>query len=104
MTNTRACVHAILLALCVTFSARAQTVASATPGRSADAGELARIKTDLQHNYEQYIAGFAHSDAAAVAAMYDQRGARLNPHGELVRGRAAITQDLAAFIKQTGPV
>ena len=71
---------------------------TATDPRSA-------VRDSITKSYERYIRGFATQDAATVAAVYDSvRGARLGDNGEVVRGRADITTDLARFLRQVGPV
>ena len=49
-------------------------------------------------------AAFLHSDAEALAQVYDTDGVRFNEGGALLRGRAAIARDVAAFVGQVGPV
>ena len=58
----------------------------------------------IEQGYQQYIAGFAETDAGKVAAVYDSLGARLSDGGRVEQGRAAITAGLSRFFNRVGPV
>jgi len=53
----------------------------------------------------KYIDAFARSDAGALAGLYDESGSRFSPKGVVVRGRPAIAESVAGFMKSvTGPI
>ena len=64
----------------------------------------AEVRKAIDAGNARYISAFKNGDAAGVAAVYDEDGARLSPKGVVLRGRKAIRDDLDKFIKQVGPV
>jgi uncharacterized protein (TIGR02246 family) len=63
------------------------------------------IRKTIDAGNTKYVDAFAKSDAGALAGLYDESGARLSPNGVVVRGRAAIAESVAGFMKSvTGPI
>jgi uncharacterized protein (TIGR02246 family) len=63
------------------------------------------IRKAIDAGNAKYIDAFARSDAGALAGLYDESGSRLSPKGVVVRGRPAIAENVAGFMKSvTGPV
>ncbi len=62
------------------------------------------VRQAIERGYEQYIKSFGEADAAGVAKVYAERGARLYAKGRVVRGRDAIQVDVARFLERVGPV
>jgi uncharacterized protein (TIGR02246 family) len=87
---------ALILSLAVTAPAAAQTATAGT--------EVAAVRRAIDAGNAQYREAFLAMDAARLAEVYDPRGSRLNEGGQVVRGRAAITADVGAFVSRVGPV
>jgi uncharacterized protein (TIGR02246 family) len=63
------------------------------------------IRKSIDAGNAKYIDAFARSDAGALAALYDESGSRFSPKGIVVRGRPAIAESVAGFMKSvTGPI
>ncbi len=62
------------------------------------------VREAIDRGYADYVKAFAEADAAALAAVYDAQGARLNSNGVVVQGRAAIIEDVSRFLGRVGPV
>lgn len=63
------------------------------------------IRKAIDAGNARYIDAFAKSDAGALAALYDESGSRFSPKGIVVRGRPAIAESVAGFMKSvTGPI
>jgi uncharacterized protein (TIGR02246 family) len=63
------------------------------------------IRKAIDAGNAKYIDAFAKSDAGALAALYDESGSRFSPKGIVVRGRPAIAESVAGFMKSvTGPI
>jgi uncharacterized protein (TIGR02246 family) len=63
------------------------------------------IRKAIDAGNAQYIDAFARSDAGALSGLYDESGSRFSPKGVVVRGRPAIAQSVAEFMKSvTGPI
>jgi uncharacterized protein (TIGR02246 family) len=63
------------------------------------------IRKAIDAGNAKYIDAFARSDAGALAGLYDESGSRFSPKGVVVRGRPAIAQSVAEFMKSvTGPI
>ncbi|MEO8295465.1 MAG: DUF4440 domain-containing protein [Gemmatimonadota bacterium] len=76
----------------------------AIPLAAQDSPDRAELRAAIDQGNAAYIAAFGRADAAALAAVYDAHGARLNEHGTVAQGTDAITRDVAAFVHQVGPV
>lgn len=63
----------------------------------------APIRREIERQYAQYIKAFGEADAASVANLYDENGARLSK-GSKILGREAIRADLESWLKKVGPV
>src|SRR3954471_21094936 len=72
--------------------------------QDSTAADLASARRGIEAGNAQYRAAFLAMDADRLATVYDSQGARLGDKGEVVRGRAAIAGDVAAFVSRTGPV
>ena len=81
--------------LCLSAPAVAQTSPSA---------EKASVQRAIDAGNAAYIAAFKQADAKALSQVYDAQGSRLNEGGVVVRGRAAIVNDVGDFVTQVGPV
>jgi len=78
--------------------------AAQTPNAApADSG-LAAARRGIDAGNAAYKAAFLRADAQALSQVYDPDGARLNEGGQIIRGREAIKADVAAFVRQVGPV
>ncbi len=63
------------------------------------------IRKSIDAGNAKYIDAFARSDAGALAGLYDESGSRFSPKGVVVRGRPAIAESVAGFMKSvTGPI
>jgi uncharacterized protein (TIGR02246 family) len=63
------------------------------------------IRKAIDAGNAKYIDAFARSDAGALSGLYDESGSRFSPKGVVVRGRPAIAQSVAEFMKSvTGPI
>jgi uncharacterized protein (TIGR02246 family) len=63
------------------------------------------IRNAIDAGNAKYIDAFARSDAGALAGLYDESGSRFSPKGVVVRGRPAIAESVAGFMKSvTGPI
>lgn len=63
------------------------------------------IRKAIDAGNAKYADAFAKSDAGALAGLYDESGSRFSPNGVVVRGRPAIAQNVAGFMKSvTGPI
>ena len=63
------------------------------------------IRKSIDAGNAKYIDAFAKSDAGALAGLYDESGSRFSPKGVVVRGRPAIAESVAGFMKSvTGPI
>ena len=63
------------------------------------------IRKAIDSGNAKYIDAFARSDAGALAGLYDESGSRFSPKGVVVRGRPAIAESVAGFMKSvTGPI
>ena len=63
------------------------------------------IRKAIDAGNAKYIDAFARSDAGALSGLYDESGSRFSPKGVVVRGRLAIAQSVAEFMKSvTGPI
>ena len=72
--------------------------------QSPAAPSTTAVREAIDRGYADYVRAFAEADAAALAAVYDAQGARLNANGVVVQGRAAITEDVSRFLGRVGPV
>lgn len=63
----------------------------------------AKVRQEIERQYAQYIKSFGEADAAGVADLYDENGARLSK-GSKTQGREAIKTDLESWFKRVGPV
>jgi uncharacterized protein (TIGR02246 family) len=66
--------------------------------------EVDGARRSIQAGNAAYISAFQAADADAVAQVYDPQGARLNPGGEVIRGRRSIASDVGTFLTKVGPV
>jgi uncharacterized protein (TIGR02246 family) len=65
----------------------------------------AEIRKAIDAGNAKYVEAFAKSDAGALAGLYDESGSRFSPKGVVVRGRPAIAESVAGFMKSvTGPI
>jgi uncharacterized protein (TIGR02246 family) len=90
----------LFFAICFAFAgiARAQEPA---PSSATDP----EIRQSIDAGNAKYIDAFAKSDAGALAGLYDESGSRFSPKGVVVRGRPAIAESVAGFMKSvTGPI
>ena len=87
-------VTAIFIVLFIT-SSLAQTDKEQTPGE---------VRGAIDRGNAQYIKAFADADAAALAAVYDNKGARLSSNGVVNHGREEITTAVSRFLNNAGPV
>ena len=98
-THRRALVSALVLlatsALLLWLPAQAQETPPA---------DLVAARHAIEQGYEQYVAGFAETDADKVAAVYDSLGARLSGGGRVEQGPEAIAAGLSRFFSRVGPV
>jgi len=63
------------------------------------------IRKAIDAGNAKYMDAFAKSDAGALASLYDESGSRFSPNGVVVRGRPAIAESVAGFMKSvTGPI
>ena len=63
------------------------------------------IRKAIDAGNAKYVDAFAKSDAGALAGLYDESGSRFSPNGVVVRGRPAIAESVAGFMKSvTGPI
>lgn len=62
-----------------------------------------KVRQEIERQYAQYIKSFGEADAAGVADLYDENGARLSK-GSKTQGREAIKTDLESWFKRVGPV
>jgi uncharacterized protein (TIGR02246 family) len=63
------------------------------------------IRKSIDAGNAKYIDAFARADAGALAGLYDESGSRFSPKGVVVRGRPAIAESVAGFMKSvTGPI
>ena len=63
------------------------------------------IRKAIDAGNAKYVDAFAKSDAGALASLYDESGSRFSPNGVVVRGRPAIAESVAGFMKSvTGPI
>jgi uncharacterized protein (TIGR02246 family) len=63
------------------------------------------VRKAIDAGNAKYIDAFARSDAGALAGLYDESGSRFGPKGVVVRGRPAIAESVAEFMKSvTGPI
>ncbi len=67
-------------------------------------GQDQDARTAIDSGNKAYIEAMANADARAFADVYDSDGRRLAGGGEVVRGRAAITDHIGAFFTRIGPV
>ncbi len=72
--------------------------------QSPAAPSTTTVREAIDRGYVDYVKAFAEADAAALAAVYEAQGARLNSNGVVVQGRAAITEDVSRFLDRVGPV
>jgi uncharacterized protein (TIGR02246 family) len=90
----------LLFAFLLAFAAIAGAQA---PAQSSAADP--EIRKIIDAGNTKYVDAFAKSDAGALAGLYDESGARLSPNGVVVRGRPAIAESVAGFMKSvTGPI
>ncbi len=75
-----------------------------TTGPAPAAAALADARRAIDSGNGAYKAAFLRADAQGLAEVYDSDGVRLNEGGVVIRGRAAIARDVAAFVGQVGPV
>lgn len=85
----------LLFGLCI-----APRIAAQSPG----AGDLAAARSGIDAGNAQYRAAFLAADADALSRVYDSAGTRLGEDGRVVRGRAAIADDVRTFLAKAGPV
>jgi uncharacterized protein (TIGR02246 family) len=71
---------------------------------SVPGGDLVAVRHGIDAGNAQYREAFLAMDARRLADVYDPKGSRLNGDGKVLRGRAAIAADVAAFVRQVGPV
>lgn len=90
-----ACVSAAALLLMPALAARVHTQVVKPP---------VPARTGIERGNAEYIRAFAAGDSAAVAGVYDARGARFAPNGAVIRGRDAIRANIGSFIRRVGPV
>jgi uncharacterized protein (TIGR02246 family) len=63
------------------------------------------LRKTIDAGNAKYVDAFAKSDAGALAGLYDESGSRFSPNGVVVRGRPAIAESVAGFMKSvTGPI
>ena len=63
------------------------------------------VRKAIDAGNAKYIDAFARSDAGGLAGLYDESGSRFGPKGVVVRGRPAIAESVAEFMKSvTGPI
>jgi uncharacterized protein (TIGR02246 family) len=63
------------------------------------------VRKAIDAGNAKYIDAFSRSDAGALSGLYDETGSRFSPKGVVVRGRPAIAQSVAEFMKSvTGPI
>ncbi|MEP6687897.1 MAG: SgcJ/EcaC family oxidoreductase [Gemmatimonadales bacterium] len=65
---------------------------------------LADVRRAIDAGNAAYKSAFLRADAQALAQVYDSDGVRLNEGGVVIRGRTAISRDVAGFVSQVGPV
>jgi uncharacterized protein (TIGR02246 family) len=90
----------LLFASLIAFSGTARAQAAAESSVA-----LPEIRKAIDAGNAKYVDAFAKSDAGALAGLYDESGSRLSPNGVVVRGRPAIAESVAGFMKSvTGPI
>jgi uncharacterized protein (TIGR02246 family) len=72
--------------------------------QTSQSADRAAVRRSIDAGNTAYIAAFKRADAKALSQVYDPQGARLNDSGVVVRGRAAIADDVGKFVDQVGPV
>ena len=87
----------VALSALVLLGPAASVPAAVAEGRDA-------VWEELHRTNALYIKAHADADAAAVAALYDENGARLSRNGQYARGREAITEAVAAGFDRVGPM
>jgi uncharacterized protein (TIGR02246 family) len=85
---------------CLTFLLFVCTCSSLAA--ASDPGAEARKAIDVGN--AQYIKCHGQGDAAGVAALFEENGARLEQKGRIIRGRKAIQADVEKFLKEVEPV
>ena len=89
----------LALSLSLVTPLAGQTAAPAPAGP-----EVAAVRRAIDGGNAQYREAFLAMDAKRLADVYDPKGSRLGDQGQVVRGRAAIAADVAAFVSHVGPV
>ena len=62
------------------------------------------VRTAINRGNAAFIKAYKDGDALALAAIFDENGARLLRGGVILRGRAAIQADAAKDFKELGPL
>jgi uncharacterized protein (TIGR02246 family) len=100
MTRSLALLAVLLFAFAGIAHAQAPTPSSVQPSTPDP-----EIRKAIDAGNAKYVDAFAKSDAGALAGLYDESGARFSPKGVVVRGRPAIAESVAGFMKSvTGPI
>ena len=79
-------------------------LSSALMSLQAQTPDRAQVRAAIDARNAEYIRAYAQADARALAAVYDDRGARLSRNGQMARGRDAIAEDVGRFVNRVGPV
>ena len=90
----------LFFAICFAFAGIARAQEPAQPSATDP-----EIRQSIDAGNAKYIDAFAKSDAGALAGLYDESGSRFSPKGVVVRGRPAIAESVAGFMKSvTGSI
>jgi uncharacterized protein (TIGR02246 family) len=71
--------------------------------RGADEAD-AEVRKAIDKGNEQYIKSMKAADAAGLASIYAEDGARFHDKGKMSRGQKAIQADVEGLFKKTGPI
>src|SRR5262245_49750444 len=79
--------------------ATANAVPAAQPGCQPPAGKAPTAEAGIKAITAEYAKAFNAGDAKAAAALWTEDGEYVGDDDEVLKGRAAIEKDLAAFLK-----
>ena len=74
-------------------------LSSALMSLQAQPPDRAQVRAAIDARNAEYIRAYAQADARALAAVYDDRGARLSRNGQMARGRDAISEEVGRFFE-----
>jgi uncharacterized protein (TIGR02246 family) len=66
--------------------------------------ENTEVRKAIDKGNEQYIKSMKAADAAGLAGVYAENGARFLDKGKMSRGQKAILADIEGLFKKTGPI